>query len=936
MAELATAYLTLVPSLKGAQESIERQLAGVNVAPVGVSMGQDITDGLSGKISGGLAKTGQVLSKVFTGPVSKGVMAIGGAVTALTATGGIHRALNIEKAQTTLKGLGMDVDSVMQSANEAVLGTAFSLDSAAIAASLLGAAGVASGDQMTRSLKMVAGIAATTGGSMEDIADIMSTVAANGKVSCDELNRLSARGINATSILSKALGKSGAEIRDMVSKGQVDFQMFSDAMYDAFGEAAYGANETFSGSLANMRAALSRLGAKFADPALKGLTKIFNELRLAINEVSKLMDPLVDKFSKFVSEGVERASRGIANFTGALRDGASPLEALGTAMSVAFGYGTAQNIQAIASAVGLLAAAGPMLKLAAAGMDAMSKATNAVAPVVKTVAGGLSSMAGAVGSFAATLSGSALAAVKAFGGTLWAAFAPDKVFSFFEQLPLIVSGKLNILSGLAVNSFKAMKEGIGGALGNVASFVNQQFAGLPGYISNAIGGAVSTIAGPLGLAAENASKAFASKFNIGQKAEGEVGIVHKAFSSLGNGASTLGKGLLVTTGGLAAVSAGLVVAGAAAVAAGIDLRAAGDQLVTNMNGLSEGMLLLAGQVGEMLPQIVMHVTAALPLFMKAFTTLFSSLLEVLPVVMPMLVDAVNSLVVTLSTTLVDMLPTLLEAGLTLFISLITAFAQMSPTLIAKFPEMVRTVCDVLIRNMPALLNAAFTLFSEIVRALLKMLPDLIGQLPGLIMSFISALLGYMPTLGQNAGQLFGEIARAIPRIAGDVLGALGNLLSQLPGKVAGFAGQMAQAGRNLISGIVNGIGDGASWVISKINSICSNALDAVRNFFGIASPSKVMRKMFGYVGEGMALGLEDSEGRVNGAMEDLIDGAYGVADGFSPTLDASGSARGNQVTNADVVAAIEALHNDLHSIIESATPDGITGRQFGRLVRQYA
>ncbi len=61
-------------------------------------------------------------------------------------SGGKQRALNIENAKFQFRGLGMDVDAAMESAKQAVLGTAYGLDSAAKAAAQFGASGVKVGD----------------------------------------------------------------------------------------------------------------------------------------------------------------------------------------------------------------------------------------------------------------------------------------------------------------------------------------------------------------------------------------------------------------------------------------------------------------------------------------------------------------------------------------------------------------------------------------------------------------------------------------------------------------------------------------------------------------------------------------------------------------------------------------------------------------------
>ena len=113
------------------------------------------------------------------------------------------------------------------------------------------------------------------------------------------------------------------------------------------------------------------------------------------------------------------------------------------------------------------------------------------------------------------------------------------------------------------------------------------------------------------------------------------------------------------------------------------------------------------------------------------------------------------------------------------------------------------------------------------------------------------------------------------------------------------------AGGDMIGGIVEGIKDGAFKVWDAIKEVCANALDAVKDFFGIASPSKVMREMFGYVGEGMALGLSDSESTVNAAMKHLVTGAEGIAADFNPTIGASLTPYGYKAGGNNITVYIE-------------------------------
>ena len=208
-------------------------------------------------------------------------------------SGGWTRAMNIEQAKFQLEGLGITWDRVGRQISNAVADTAYGLDAAAKAASQLAASGVQIGkvykddmDEMEMALKAISGVAAQTNSSYEDISNIFTTVAGNGRLMGDQLRQLSTRGMNAAAAIGKALGVTEAEVREMVSHSEISFKQFSEIMYNTFGENAFKANETFSGSLQNMLAALSRTGEKFAGPIQRQIIPVFNALRQAINGIN--------------------------------------------------------------------------------------------------------------------------------------------------------------------------------------------------------------------------------------------------------------------------------------------------------------------------------------------------------------------------------------------------------------------------------------------------------------------------------------------------------------------------------------------------------------------------------------------------------------------------------------------------------------------------
>ena len=218
----------------------------------------------------------------------------------LIKTGGANRAQNIEQAKFMLKGFGIEWSQIEADINYGVQDTAYGLDAAAKVASQLVASNIQMGDDMRQALRGISGVAAMTNSTYEDIGRIFTQVAGQGRLMGDQLLQLSGRGINAAATLAKSINVTEAEVRDMVSKGKIDFNTFAKAMDDAFGEHAKDANNTFSGALSNTRAALSRLGADIQTQKFETFRVILLEVTAKLKELKKAIKPVEDSINKMI------------------------------------------------------------------------------------------------------------------------------------------------------------------------------------------------------------------------------------------------------------------------------------------------------------------------------------------------------------------------------------------------------------------------------------------------------------------------------------------------------------------------------------------------------------------------------------------------------------------------------------------------------------
>lgn len=248
-------------------------------------------------------------------------------------SGGTRRANNIEQARFQLKGLGIEWDQVKDAMDYAVSGTAYGLDEAAKAAAQFAAskkdmittADINGVTDMAKALRAISGVAAMTNSTYDEIANIFTGISGTGHVMTQDLRMLEGRGLNAAAKLAEVLSDgpenikyTEEQIREMISKGEIDFLTFAKAMDYAFGEHATAANETYTGSLANMKAALSRIGADFIQPWHNGMIKIQNALRNTFNLARKVTQPFAEGH---FTDWAERLSDIVSRLAGNIKFG---------------------------------------------------------------------------------------------------------------------------------------------------------------------------------------------------------------------------------------------------------------------------------------------------------------------------------------------------------------------------------------------------------------------------------------------------------------------------------------------------------------------------------------------------------------------------------------------------------------------------------------
>lgn len=121
-----------------------------------------------------------------------------------------------------------------------------------------------------------------------------------------------------------------------------------------------------------------------------------------------------------------------------------------------------------------------------------------------------------------------------------------------------------------------------------------------------------------------------------------------------------------------------------------------------------------------------------------------------------------------------------------------------------------------------------------------------GRIPGQIASFLSSALS--------------SAASFVGNFASSAIQAASQFVSNIVSGLSGLAGRVMSVGSDIVHGIWSGISGAAGWLMNQISGFANNIVSGIKGFFGIHSPSTVMRDQVGkYLAEGVAVGWEKND-----------------------------------------------------------------------------
>lgn len=293
-------------------------------------------------------------------------------------------------------------------------------------------------------------------------------------------------------------------------------------------------------------------------------------------------------------------------------------------------------------------------------------------------------------------------------------------------------------------------------------------------------------------------------------------------------------------------------------------------LGTLLSGIATSLDKIMPVVLSVIQTLINVFLQNLPMLIEMGIQMLMSLIQGISSNLPKILEMATKALMTLIQGIASNLPMILEMGIQMIVSLVEGIALMLPELIPLAINAVLNLVDTLIDNLDLIIDAGIELIMALVDGLLDALPDLVQKIPLILDKLVEAVFNNLDKI-LDAGI---EVTLAI---ADGLVDALPQLLEKLPqiiGKiVSGLVEclpQLISAGGDLLAGLFKGLLN-PSTILKSIKGLKDGIIKAVKEMFGIHSPSTVFRDE---IGDNLALGLgegfTDTMADVSKAMGEAI------------------------------------------------------------------
>ena len=683
------------------------------------------------------------------------------------------------------------------------------------------------------------------GADLQALALVFGQVTSRGALFGQDALQLINNNIPLTTILARHFGISMQEASEKINGGKVKAEEFVKAMENYAASLDIGQmTDTFQNRMISLSGTIRSVGLEILgikiDP-IKGMVieagGLFDQMSNRVTETTKFIKEHREEIVKVVTFILQNAVPALKVLIGMYV----------AAKAAALGFKTAVAVSDISKGWK------DVTKVTKEGASAWTFVGAAAKTAVKGITGALGVM-GTVGkvvfsglsSGAASL-GAAISSIPIIG---WIAIIITAVVGFVAWLYATNEGFRNFVNGI-VSQIGAVLGQIGAVIGSVIGNVASVIGSVIGVVVNIVG----TIAGAIGTAASVIGSVIG--VIVGVVAKGisvVVGVISTIVGVISNVISTI---LTILTPVFQIVD--LIITAIVGF---------GQIVWTIFSGIAEVVWTIISTIVQIIGVVLYGTIMAiwnnvLVPFGEAVAYIFTHMGEVISAVMAFVITIVS----TVWNAIVAVVTPILQVIWTVTSTVFNAIVSVISSVMSAIWGVITAVWNAILPFIQPILNVMSAVIGAVFSGIAAVVNGLMNAIKNYIINPVATAVGYVVgTVGQIATSIKNAVQNAY-------------------NAVANFVSNFTSAGKNLIDGLVKGVMGAKDAVVNKIKEICSGALDAVKNFFGIKSPSRVMAQMGKFMMQGWSGGLESMRDAVVKTATDIASDVY---DGLSGDMSFGG------------------------------------------------
>ena len=154
-------------------------------------------------------------------------------------------------------------------------------------------------------------------------------------------------------------------------------------------------------------------------------------------------------------------------------------------------------------------------------------------------------------------------------------------------------------------------------------------------------------------------------------------------------------------------------------------------------------------------------------------------------------------------------------------------------------------------------NIITSIWNIIYTAVSGVLSSIWGAVSSIWNSIYNAISGVLSSIFNTVSNIWNNIFSVVRNKVVEIYNNVKDKFTEILNYLGGLKDKFLQKGHEMIDGLITGIADKINGVTSKIKELGEKAVGAIKQFFNINSPSKVMRELGNFTFEGFNLGLAD-------------------------------------------------------------------------------